>query len=141
MSTTILIWLVTGTAVVLGGLIGEFISHRRHLKQLNTIGSEVMRLQYLAQSKLANDDPDLPDLLSNLNEAVEQTHNAIGALENQATLNREKSATAREIIAASDDIVAMMRDIGANPPLMDASEARSLSDNQVKRNEATLTAR
>lgn len=141
MSTTVLIWLVTGTAVVLGGLIGEFISHRCHLKQLNTIGSEVMRLQYLAQSKLANDDPDLPDLLSNLNEAVEQTHNAIGALENQATLNREKSATAREIIAASDDIVAMMRDIGANPPLMDASEARSLSDNQVKRNEATLTAR
>ena len=126
MGTLILTLAVTGGAILLGGLIGELIASRRHKSQLEEIGGEVMRLQNIAQSKLAGEDPDLPTLMKNLNKAVEQTYRAAEAFDKQSTLTKRKTEGARELLAASGRLIDMMEDYGAGAPLIDAEKVKSL---------------
>ena len=126
MGTIFLTLAVTGGAILLGGLIGELIASRRHKSQLEEIGGEIMRLQNIAQSKLAGDDPDLPALMTNLNKAVEQTYRAAEAFDKQSALTKRKTEGARELLAASNRLIDMMEDYGAGAPLIDAEKVKSL---------------
>ena len=123
---------ITIAAVGLGGLIvgsglGAWVTNRRLRLRIEEIGSEVIELRSVAEEKLGDDDPNLPDLLQDLNEAVDQATSAIDALGAQSALTRKKSEGARQIISATKNIVAMMEDLGADMPMIPASRAQALT--------------
>lgn len=141
MGSIILIWAIVGGAAILGALIGDLIASRRHKSQLAEIGGEVMRLQNIAKSKLATDDQQLPALMTNLNKAVEQTYRAAEAFDKQSALTRQKTEGARELISASNRLIGMMEDYGANAPLIDAEKVRSLPAVKQSRRDTVRTER
>ena len=110
-----------------GALVGAWFANKRLRGQVEEIGEEVARLTRTAEDKLLEDDPDLPDLLRELNNAVEKTHRAVDALENQSELTKQKTAAAKDIAGTSRRIMAMMEDIGADMPHVPAPKKETLS--------------
>lgn len=95
--------------------------------RMEAVGGEVMALHKLAEAKLLDNDPDLPTLQRNLDKAVEMASKAIGALEGQSSLNRQKTEAARELVASSQKILRMLDDMGADTPYVPAAKAKALS--------------
>ncbi|MEO1251487.1 MAG: hypothetical protein AAFW81_03970 [Pseudomonadota bacterium] len=112
----LLLGVVGLAAAIFGVLAGTWVSGRRNRKRIEEVGEELVRLQDIAQSKLAGDVPDLAELLRNLNTAVEQTYRSANALEDQSALTKQKTEAAKEIIASSRHIIMMMEDMGADLP-------------------------
>jgi hypothetical protein len=100
----------------MGGLGGSWITGRRMRNRVEEIGGEVVRMRRAAEDKLLEDDPNLPDLMRNLNTAVDQAYRAIDALENQSELTKRKTEGAKEVVAKSRDIIRMIEDMGADLP-------------------------
>ena len=113
---------------ILGAIGGSVATGRRMRRQIEEIGSEVATLARVAEDKLLDDDPNLPDLMRNLNTAVEQAYKAIDALENQSELNRRKTEGAKEIAAATRRVINMMEDMGADLPHVSAPKIQSVAD-------------
>ena len=113
---------------ILGAIGGSVATGRRMRRQIEEIGSEVATLTRVAEDKLLDDDPNLPDLMRNLNTAVEQAYKAIDALENQSELNRRKTEGAKEIAAATRRVINMMEDMGADLPHVSAPKIQSVAD-------------
>jgi hypothetical protein len=99
-----------------GALIAGFLADRRFKKQIAEVGGEIVRLRAIAESKLSGDDPNLVNLLKNLQDAADNAHRAVAALENQAEMTKRKSAGGREVIAASRQVLRMMEELGAEIP-------------------------
>lgn len=98
--------------LALGALIGAWLMSNKLRRRFEGVREEIVSLRRVAESKLANDDPDLETLLGNLHKALEQTHGAIEALENQGKVIREKTDCGRQIILSSRQIVGMIDDLG-----------------------------
>ena len=108
---------VVGAGAAIGGLalgafIGAWLMSNKLRRRFEDVREEIVSLRRAAESKLANDDPDLETLLGNLHKALEQTHGAIEALENQGKVIREKTDCGREIILSSRRITGMIDDLG-----------------------------
>jgi len=115
-------------ALFVGVLAGSLATARRMRRQVEEIGEEMAALTKVAEQKLLDDDPNLPELTQNLNDAVERAYRAIDALENQSALNRQKTEGAKEIAAASRRIMTMMEDMGAEVPHVKAPKIESVAE-------------
>lgn len=115
-------------ALFIGVFAGSLATSRRMKRQVEEIGEEMAALMKVAEQKLLDDDPALPELSHNLNAAVEQAYRAIDALENQSALNRQKTEGAKEIAAMSRRIMTMMEDMGAEVPHMPAPKIESVAE-------------
>ena len=113
---------------VLGAIGGSVATGRRMRRQIEEIGEEVATLTRVTEDKLLDDDPSLPDLMRNLNTAVEQAYKAIDALENQSELNRRKTEGAKEIAASTRRVIAMMEEMGADLPHLPTPKIQSVAD-------------
>lgn len=125
MSDVILI----GAAAAFGGVLagafgGAWFADRRMRRRVEEVGVEVLRLKKVAEEKLLDDDPDLPDLLRNLNKAVEQAYRAVDALEDQSALTKRKTEAAKEVVASSRHIVRMMDEMGAEMPYVSPANSQ-----------------
>ncbi len=114
--------------LLIGVVFGSMTTGRRMRRRVEEIGEEMAKLTKVAEQKLLEDDPDLPDLTRNLNSAVEQAYKAVDALENQSALNRQKTEGAKEIAVSSRRIIAMMEEMGADVPHMPAPKLESVAD-------------
>jgi len=114
--------------LVIGAIIGSMTTGRRMRRRVEEIGEEMAKLTKVAEQKLLEDDPNLPDLTRNLNAAVEQAFSAIEALEHQSALNQQKTEGAREIAVSSRRMIAMMEEMGADVPHMAAPKLDSVAD-------------
>lgn len=127
--------LISSGAALAGVLVGisggAFLMNRRMTRRIEEVGRELTRLQRVAEEKLLEDDPDLPDLMRNLNKAVEQSYRAIDALENQSSLNRQKTDGAKEIVASSRHILQMMEDMGADVEIPAARPIKTIDAGPV----------
>ncbi len=134
---TFLVLIGSGAALVglaLGAAFGVWFADRRLRRRLEGVSAEIISLRTIAEDKLAGDDPDLPELLRNLNTAVEQTYRAIDALENQAALTRRKSEGGKEILSSSKDVIRMLEELGMD--MRDSANAISLAPPPVSSEEA-----
>lgn len=114
--------------LIIGAVIGSMMTGRRMRRKVEEIGEEMAALTKVAEQKLLEDDPDLPDLMSNLNTAIEKAYGAIEALEHQSALNRQKTEGAKEIAVSSRRMIAMMEDMGADVPHMAAPKLESVAE-------------
>ncbi len=114
--------------LLIGVIVGSMTTGRRMRRRVEEIGDEMAKLTRVAEQKLLDDDPNLPDLTQNLNAAVEQTYKAVDALENQSALNRQKTEGAKEIAASSRRIMSMMEDMGAEVPHVQAPKLKSVAE-------------
>lgn len=95
--------------------------------RIEEIGREIVSLRKSAEDKLLDDDPNLPDLLRNLNSSIDQANRAVDALENQSELTKRKTEAAKELVAASRGIVRMIEDMGAELPYDPPTSQRALT--------------
>ncbi len=114
--------------LLIGVITGSIATGRRMRRRVGEIGEEMAKVTQVAEKKLLEDDPNLPDLMRDLNTAVEQAYKAVDALENQSELTRRKTEGAKEIAVSSRRIIAMMEDMGADVPHMAAPKLESVAD-------------
>ena len=106
-----LLFIGAGAALVgllLGWLGGAITTGRKHRRQAEEVRGEMVRLRALAEDKLSGDDPEIDDLLGNLETAVTSAYEALQAMENQAKMTKRKSEGGREVVAWSKSIIAMI---------------------------------
>lgn len=96
--------------LVLGAVIGAWLTNRKMRRQYEDLRVEIVSLKRNAEGRLANDTPELETLLRSLQGAVEETYKAVEALEAQGRIMREKTDCGREIVLSSRNIVDMIDD-------------------------------
>ena len=127
MSPSIVMGIATLGGIIVGLFVGVIIANRHNKTKLASIGEEVARLRQITESKLGEDDPNLPDLLQELNDVVDKAFRAVDGLEHQSKLMRKKSDGAQEVIQSVKEITSMMEDMGADVPYLPAKRARAIA--------------
>lgn len=107
------ILILTGAGAAAGGLVaGALVAGwavtRKYSRKLDEVRAEAVRLNALAEEKLAGDDPNLDDLLRGLKAAMTDAYGALDAMKLQASITRRKSQGAREVIALSHSLLRMI---------------------------------
>lgn len=100
----------------LGALIGFKVADTRLKRLYEDVRVEVAHLRTVAQDKLSADEPNLDTLLRNLNDAVQDTFAAAGALEHHEKVVTQQREGGREVITSSRQIIRMIDQLAGNEP-------------------------
>ena len=113
--------------VLIGFFAGALVARRQMRRDLGEIGEDVVRMQRLAEGRLMRDEPDLPEMLRELDFAVDNARKALAALEGQSQLARAKSEDARVLADACRHVLSRMDDLGVETAFVPAAKAKEIS--------------